>query len=728
MEPLQRAVAPLRRADPARVGPYRLLGRLGAGGMGVVYLGRSGGGRAVAVKVIQRRFADEPRFVARFRREVTAARRVTGVFTAPVLDADPDAATPWLATAYLPGLSLREAVARFGPLPPDAVRPLAAGLAEALADIHRAGVVHRDLKPGNVMLTAGGPRVIDFGIARPADATSITRVNAPVGTPGFMAPEQIDGAPAGPAADVFALGATLAYAATGREPFGDGAPEARDLRALRGRADLAGITAPWLRDLVAACLAVEPERRPSTADVLERLGPPPADAPSLLATGWLPAPVAEEIDRRTALLPPEEPATEDPEVRFASTAEPDAAGPATVADAPPPPPPDLGRRTLLAGAGAAVLTAGGLGTFAWRRTRHRPRARGGDGPAARPPAAPQGPPPDGAARWTRRVSKRGHPPELAAAPGVLLANGDDGNEIVHALDPRTGRFRWTRAGGYAAAPYGGVTYLALAEGREIAAVRSATGRTLWTRSLDFTESGPGEAIAVTDPVVAFGTEQVTALDLRTGRRRWTAKVPARYGISGADGLVLAMVAESLTAIDARTGETRWRHPMDYGDYQVASDGHVFAVDRFGTLHAVRADTGALAWRRPGVAGWGSQAGGGRCYVEGRDGEVLALDAATGRQLWSRPLLARLTDDPRRQATALRLSGGALYAMCGDGVLYGLSAADGRVAWTYASPDPDFVQPASADGLVFIGSGDGGVRAVAPPTVPPRPNGGPRATP
>ncbi|MFI0484040.1 PQQ-binding-like beta-propeller repeat protein [Actinomadura sp. 9N215] len=731
---------PLQRADPDRVGPYRLLGRLGAGGMGVVYLGRSPSGRTVAIKVIQRRFAGEPRFAARFRREAAAARRVTGVFTAPVLDADPDAPTPWLATAYLPGLSLREAVSRFGPLPPSAVRPLAAGLAEALGEIHRAGVVHRDLKPGNVMLTADGPRVIDFGISRPDDAVTITRANAPVGTPGFMAPEQLRAEKADPAADVFVLGATLAYAATGKEPFGDGPLETRDLRVLNGQADLGGITEPWLLDLIGACLRLEPGRRPSAAGVLDLLGPPDDGAPSLLGTRWLPAAIAEEIDRRTAEAaplskPPPPPAAQDPALNSVATTD---TGPVKgpgdgPGDGPKtqPPPLGTGRRAVLIGAGAGLLTMSGLGTLIWRLTRADERDPSRAPGAARnsgAPPTPQGPPPDGIARWKRHVSKKDRYLEVAAGGGMVLANGDDGNEILHALDPRTGKIKWTRDGGMQATPQGAVTYLSQAEGRQLCAVRTATGRTLWTYDVSFEEDGPTDELAITDSVIVFGLDELTAVSRSTGRRRWRSKLPGRYGVSGVGDLLIVLARDALVGLDAASGKTRWRHPVDYPDFQVVGDGMVYAVDRFGTLHAVRVDTGAPAWRRPNVGGWGSQAGGGRCYVEAGDGEILALDSATGRQLWSRALLGRVTDDPRGQATALGLAGPTLYVSCTDGVLYALSVADGRVQWTYDGDEPNRTRPVTADGLVFIATANGDVRAVAPPPATPRTDGGPRATP
>lgn len=211
---------PLEAGEPRVIGAYRLLGRLGAGGMGRVYLGRSAGGRTVAVKIVHPHFAADEEFRARFRREVEAARRVGGEWTAPVLDADPEAAVPWVATGYVAGPSLDRAVAGHGPLPEASVRAVGAGLARALVAVHGLGLVHRDVKPSNVMLTLDGPRLIDFGIARATDGTaSLTSTGVSIGSPGYMAPEQILGKGVTGASDVFSLGAVLAFAATGRPPF-----------------------------------------------------------------------------------------------------------------------------------------------------------------------------------------------------------------------------------------------------------------------------------------------------------------------------------------------------------------------------------------------------------------------------------------------------------------------------------------------------------------------------
>src|ERR1700678_203233 len=223
-------------SDPESIGPSRLIRRLGAGGMGQVYLARTAGSRLVAVKVIRPELAADPGFRSRFAREVTAARSVSGIFTAPVVDADPDGQLPWLATAYVPGPSLTDAVAERGPLPPGVVLTLAAGLAEALGAIHAAGLVRRDLKPSNVLLARDGPRVIDFGISRAADAIVLTQTGAIMGSPGYFSPEQAEGRPVGSSGAVFGPGALLAFPATGEGPFGTGPAAAGAFRVVKRRA------------------------------------------------------------------------------------------------------------------------------------------------------------------------------------------------------------------------------------------------------------------------------------------------------------------------------------------------------------------------------------------------------------------------------------------------------------------------------------------------------------
>ncbi|MGK5640888.1 serine/threonine-protein kinase [Streptomyces sp. URMC 126] len=293
---------PLLEEDPRAVGPYRLLGVLGAGGMGRVYVGRTAGGRTVAVKVVHPRLALDEEFRSRFRREVETARRVGGAWTAPVLDADPGAPVPWVVTGYVAGPSLDRAVADVGPLPEPAVRAVGAGLAEALAAVHGLGLVHRDVKPSNVLLPLDGPRLIDFGIARAMDGTtSLTATGVVIGSSGYMAPEQVLGRPLTGAADVFSLGAVLAFAAGGGPPFPGEHHASINYRVVHGDPELGPGLTGELRELVTACLAKDPADRPAPADLLRRLtdGRP---AGALVGPGWLPAPLVEQVSRQAVEL------------------------------------------------------------------------------------------------------------------------------------------------------------------------------------------------------------------------------------------------------------------------------------------------------------------------------------------------------------------------------------------------------------------------------------------
>ncbi|MFJ9967419.1 protein kinase domain-containing protein [Streptomyces avermitilis] len=291
---------PLEVGEPTVVGPYRLLGRLGSGGMGRVYLGRSTGGRTVAVKIVHPHFALDEEFRARFRREVEAARRVGGAWTAPVLDADPEASVPWVATGYAAGPSLAAAVTDGGPLPVHSVRALGAGLAEALSAVHGLGLVHRDVKPSNVLLTLDGPLLIDFGIARATDGTaSLTSTGVSVGSPGYMSPEQILGKGIAGAADVFSLGALLVYAATGEPPFPGDSSASLLYKVVHEEPELGSLEGE-LRELVAQCLTKDPGGRPGPAEVAERLAP--QGAARLVTGGWLPGPLVEQVSRSAVQL------------------------------------------------------------------------------------------------------------------------------------------------------------------------------------------------------------------------------------------------------------------------------------------------------------------------------------------------------------------------------------------------------------------------------------------
>ncbi|MER7761691.1 serine/threonine-protein kinase [Streptomyces sp. NPDC097619] len=291
--------------DPRHVGPYELVRRLGRGGMGEVFLGRSPGGRLVAVKLVAAELAHDVEFRRRFALEVSAARKVGGFYTAQVVDADTDAERPWLVTAYIAGPSLQQVVRDTGPLPERALRVIGSGLAEGLAAIHAADLVHRDLKPGNVIVADDGPRVIDFGIARALDGGLHT--GAVIGTPGYMSPEQARGEPTGPASDVFALGCVLTFAATGHSPYGQGRPDVILYRTVHQAPDLDGVPEE-LAAFIRICLDAEPARRPLVSDVLRHLATPVED------TRWLPSGVVAMIGERRGetLLLRERPTVEEP--------------------------------------------------------------------------------------------------------------------------------------------------------------------------------------------------------------------------------------------------------------------------------------------------------------------------------------------------------------------------------------------------------------------------------
>ena len=345
----------LQPRDPPKVGPYWLLGRLGSGGMGQVFLGRSPGGRLVAVKLVRAELAGQAEFRIRFAREVAAAQKVSGLFTAPVVDADVDAPVPWLATAYVPGLSLTDAITGHGPLPAASVLALAAGLAEGLGAIHAAGIVHRDLKPSNVLLAEDGPRIIDFGISRAAEATMLTGTGVVFGSPGFMSPEQARGHRVGPPSDVFSLGALLTFAATGQGPFGTGSSDMVLYRVVFTPPDTGGLPAK-LRPLVERCLAKDPEQRPGTAQLLADLDTAPP------TSGWLPAPITQAFPSH----PPSEPLPAEPAAADALPAPPVTQPAAPRAGVPDSTMPTVTQGDMLPPAAAGTQAPGG------RRAGRRP--------------------------------------------------------------------------------------------------------------------------------------------------------------------------------------------------------------------------------------------------------------------------------------------------------------------------------------------------------------------
>ena len=346
--PLPPVFQPLLPDDPAVVGGYRLFARLGAGGMGRVYLSYTPGGRPVALKVVRPEFAEDPEFRRRFAQEVTNAQRIHGLYTAQVIDSGTDSDSPWLVTAYVPGPSLQQVVREHGALPVRTVLLLMGGIAEALQAIHSVQVVHRDLKPANVLVAGDGPRVIDFGIARAADATALTGTGFRIGSPAFMAPEQAQGRPVTPATDIFALGALAAYVSSGVPPFGEGPETAVLYRVVHEPAELDRVPED-LRELVLRCLAKTPQDRPKPAEIIE-IARNHAEVGGQLrfADDWLPSPVNTEITRRADLpkTPPTPlpvPAVTPPPPATAPTLPPPAAPPAAPLSSAPlsstPPPP-----------------------------------------------------------------------------------------------------------------------------------------------------------------------------------------------------------------------------------------------------------------------------------------------------------------------------------------------------------------------------------------------------
>ena len=305
-------VEPLADYDPRQVGGFRLQARLGAGGMGRVFLGYSPGGRPVAVKVVHPDLARDPEFMQRFRREVAAAQSVSDAYTAAVVGAGPDDSPPWLATTFVAGPSLADLVTRSGPLPEHAVWRLAGGLAEALQAIHSHGLIHRDLKPGNILVAADGPRVIDFGISRTTEGTVVTATHTAIGTPAYMSPEQAQGHPVGPASDVFSLGSVLTFAATGAAPFGSGGTEmfAIAYRVVNGEPDLSRVPQA-LRPVIDACLAKDPAARPAVNELILKVSAGAAAHPEITPGRFWPDQVSAVLESSTftPVLPPPAPLT-----------------------------------------------------------------------------------------------------------------------------------------------------------------------------------------------------------------------------------------------------------------------------------------------------------------------------------------------------------------------------------------------------------------------------------
>lgn len=707
----------LRGGDPAEIGGYPLEARLGSGGMGTVFLGRTSSGRPVAIKLIHQQYAGDEEFRIRFRQEVAAARRVSGAFTAAVVDAAPEAEQPWMATTYIEGDTLAQHIAKKGPLDGAELRRLAIGLAEALRDIHRVGVVHRDLKPSNVVLSPEGPRVIDFGISRAADQQTLTMTGRVIGTPPFMSPEQLQ-APrgVGPRSDVFSLGTLLVYSATGHGPFDADSPYMTAYQVVHEEPSL-GAVPTALRAVVESCLGKEPEGRPSADELLVLLRDLPADLGGTEAAG-------AGTGRTRDMITQHHLATRDTPAPSGPDAGP--AGPGTGSTGGP-----VGRRLrrrwrpVLAaavavaaiGGGAAALNAGGLGTD-------------GDDDRGNTVAAPGAALPAGFRPWRETVpgGQEDIPDELrCVAHGDALFCGGGGVVAtrIRALD---GSRVWTAKS--PGVPVQGMHLVGATDDTvlgyrfaaqdapqgppsEVVALDADSGRELWS-----VPSG-AQSTAVTgrteDAVVA-GSAVVTvdasnsrfeARDAHSGDLTWTTPFPAGKQCAP---VTVGPRLMAMCAGNAEVDDLDVRHPTLYTvDDASGALGRPIAVN--GPVVAAGVAHGRLVLLRQHkegteLTGYDGVAvvdpvsrkatyssldrtydgtlgmAGGTVYLSGQTGLVTALDPATGRKKWSRQTNVEGASGP--------VAGDdALYFSSATGRVVALAPSDGRTLW---STDPQ------ADGL------------------------------
>ncbi|MEV1052333.1 PQQ-binding-like beta-propeller repeat protein [Streptomyces sp. NPDC049887] len=712
MPPL-RSTGPVPEAEhPEYAGQYRLERCLGSGGMGVVHLATSASGLRLAIKVVHAEHATDPEFRARFRQEVGAARRVSGAFTAPVVDADPDAGRPWMATLFIEGQTLAERVKCNGPLSLDELRRVGAGLAEALRDIHRAGVVHRDLKPSNVLLAADGPKVIDFGISRPSDSDLRTETGKLIGTPPFMAPEQFQRPrDVGPAADLFALGAVLVHAATGRGPFDSGSPYVVAYQVVHNEPDLTGVP-DELAPLLTRCLAKDPAERPAPDEVMAELRTPVGEV-------------------ATALIP----------LQRTSAAGRDAGGSSSPGEEEDAGSASRPRRRLVRYAAVGGLAVGLLaGAYAGIRLATDEGAR-----PAGAPVAHRGAPAFTA--WQTSLSKgadalrtpacSAHRGSLyCSAPGVLATRlaAADGKPLWtrRAVAPTAGAGPDGEAGHDLWAPVfsGGLLHVTTAGGGRLEALDPESGATRWTASIGSATVGHAEGCVL----LAGADGIVRALDGATGEELWRKRrgAPGTQWVPGppGSGTVFAVTPEAdgaatvVRAVGTRDGGVRWEERLNGSLSPVpsVSEGALFLLaadaDDF-TTAVVRLDTTTREVRRVTLPVDVDQAqaavAGGTVYLAGAGGSLLAVDTADeGRQRWRLETYVARSSRPVADGHRVYLSGadGRLLAVDAErGVQLGQTGprmGTGRLP--YASTLP---APVTASGRVFATAPDGSVFAVDP---------------
>ncbi|MFG2803257.1 serine/threonine-protein kinase [Streptomyces pseudovenezuelae] len=678
---------------PEYAGHYRLESCLGSGGMGVVHVARSTSGMKLAVKVVHTEFAKDPEFRGRFRQEVAAARKVSGAFTASVVDADPDAERPWMATLFIPGPTLSDQVKRNGPMAPAELRRLMAGLAEALRDIHRVGVVHRDLKPSNVLLADDGPKVIDFGISRPKDSELRTETGKLIGTPPFMAPEQFRRPrEVGPAADIFALGSVMVHAATGRGPFDSDSPYVVAYQVVHDEPDLTGVPTN-LAPLITRCLAKEPEDRPTPDELMRELR---SVAASYDTQAFIPA-------QRTVDVPvPERKA--DGSVRRPGRSL---------------------RKSVLLAAGALVLVAGGVlasiqmlgdgqpaptdttpraGASASRTWQAKPVAEGTGTPqcsygsgkllCVRAGLVFAVDPTDGSLLWRHRAdtTRWSVPPALSG--GVVLPLPDFGNRL-EALDPDTGRTRWQRNvptydGMWSA---DGMLLVTRADGT-VTGVDSASGDTKWSRKVPghvtpaFSTFAGDPLLYVTSTSVDESTTRVTAMDPATGDVRWDKRLDGALTPVGSESGSLFFLsvdrvfdyARAVVRFTPASGATRKvALPVPrQGAQATVHDGVVYVLATFGAMEAIDVDTGRQLWHLETSMSRGSApvSDGRHVFVTTSDGRLLAVDARKGTLTGQTP--ARLGPDAGDVVATLprpTLADRHVYATAPDGTVFAVTSRE-----------------------------------------------------
>ncbi|MES5821809.1 serine/threonine-protein kinase [Streptomyces sp. RG80] len=716
----------LTQHDPRRIGPFEVLGRLGAGGMGLVYLARSASGRRVAIKTVRTELAEDQLFRVRFSREVEAARAVSGFYTAAVVDADARAAVPWLATAYVPAPSLEEIVNECGPMPAQAVRWLAAGVAEALQSIHGAGLVHRDLKPSNVLVVEDGPRVIDFGIASGVSNTRLTMTNVAVGTPAYMSPEQAkDSRSVTGASDVFSLGSMLVFAATGHLPFHGANPVETVFMLLREGPDLEGLP-DELRPLIESCMQMEATGRPNPADLQAQLAPHlfgSGSDDSGTASAWLPERAVSLIEGRrngrpavkpgsggrsgggrVAPVPP--PPSHDPVVPAPVPVGAPDTGPVRLAGAQVP----IGPGPRVADARAAAVKApppeAGL-VASW--SKPRPGVNGADPAVPAPPPAPE--PGGGWRPWRFRMSNDVWGTPSVADDLVYVTSFE-----VHALDVATGRRRFkTRDVAWSMAVADGRIHAS--DGPTLFALEAREGADLWRLQADAWVY----SLRADRGTVVTGSRGggVQGWEASNGQKLWevtgaqTDFESPEAGPALHDGTVYVWQDARLRALDARTGDERWSYPIgdavSCGGVPVrvthAPDGYVY-VSAGTRVLALDIATGHVKWHFEAPAVFlcpptfvpGPAVTGGGVYLADYLGTVYALDAADGRDRW------RIATESRASIEPVLVVAGHVHVGSGKG-LYTLDAVTGTPKWRFQAGGDIVGTPAVAEGRIHFGSTD-----------------------